>query len=265
MTPPSNFGRPVTRPTWVTAGLLALLCVTGLGWGLESSTVAENMREYGPGIANHPVGVIPSAAVTVPPSWPLDDDGAITCFTCHTAIQLGTEYSGPGLRDFDSEAAQATRREGPVFNRFCAKCHSRGERRSSGSMHWLGFGVAHVLSHRKNHRDDGRTLDSHTRQCLSCHDGASATESTSTTPWSRPRGYLGDHRVNHPVGVRYGSLSRPKDLAPLRPVSLLPRGVALPDGKVGCISCHNLYAGEKYLLTVPIQGSELCLTCHDMR
>lgn len=76
---------------------------------------------------------------------------------------------------------------------------------------------------------------------------------------------MGDKRRNHPIGIRYQDLSRPKDLSPLRPASLLPREVALPDGKVGCVSCHNLYAQKRYLLTVPIKGSELCFTCHDMR
>ncbi len=108
-------------------------------------------------------------------------------------------------------------------------------------------------------------LDSTTRQCLSCHDGATATASKNDTPWTSLLSDFGGSGRNHPVGVTYDSFSRPKDLTPLLPISLLPDEVALPDGKVACVSCHDLYTTEPHLLTVPIYGSELCLTCHEMR
>lgn len=53
--------------------------------------------------------------------------------------------------------------------------------------------------------------------------------------------------------------------AGFRPASLLPREMQLPNGVVSCVSCHNLYGREKDLLSVPIEGSELCFTCHDMK
>jgi predicted CXXCH cytochrome family protein len=129
----------------------------------------------------------------------------------------------------------------------------------------MALGVAHVSSRPADATAVNGSLDRRTRQCLSCHDGVNATESKNVTPSARSGRYSGDTRRNHPVGVRYGSPSRLQNLSPLRPVGLLPRQVALPDGRVGCDSCHNLYAGTRYLLTVPIRGSELCLTCHDMR
>jgi predicted CXXCH cytochrome family protein len=76
---------------------------------------------------------------------------------------------------------------------------------------------------------------------------------------------MGDTRRNHPVGIEYNSSARPKDLSPLRPAGMLPPDVQLPDGRVACISCHDLYAQTPYRLVVTIRGSELCLTCHDMR
>ena len=63
---------------------------------------------------------------------------------------------------------------------------------------------------------------------------------------------------------QYEEVSRPKGLSPLRPSNMLPDAIALPDGKVGCVSCHNLYAQEEKLLAVTIQASELCFACHDV-
>ena len=76
---------------------------------------------------------------------------------------------------------------------------------------------------------------------------------------------VGDRRRNHPIGIRYDDPSRDPTLSPLRPLSQVPDQVNLPDGKVACVSCHDLYARERYLLTVPIHGSELCFACHDMK
>ena len=236
---------------------MAALSLTTVAVALGSSSVGRNTRGCGPGATNHPIRVIPSEAVTIPPDWPLDDNGAIMCLTCHVEIPTDPEGSGPMLRGLGSRAAEPTQ--------FCATCHVRSGQRNAGSMHWLAVGMAHVPSDRATPSGGGGVLDAQTRRCLSCHDGVNATESKNATPYARSRGYSGDKRRNHPVGVQYRDVQRPKDLSPLRPQSLLPQGVALPDGKVSCVSCHNLYAGRRFLLSVPIQGSELCLTCHDMR
>jgi len=129
--------------------------------------------------------VIPSDAVSIPAGWPLDRQGTITCLTCHTEIPA--DRRAPSLRDFDPETAA------PID--FCAKCHHRPVAQTAGSMHWLAVGTAHVIPHQAAELDQRAILDTHTRQC---------------------------------------------------------------------ISCHNLYAHEPYLLTVPIDGSALCFTCHDM-
>jgi len=244
----------------VTIAIVSMLIVprtspTAMGSG--NSFVSRNVRESGPGIANHPVGMIPSAAVTVPSDWPLDSTGAMTCLTCHAEIPAGVGQSGPKLRDFEFATTQ------PI--EFCARCHGQPDSRSGSSVHWLAVGVAHVSTELASVARSGRVLDANTRQCLSCHDGATASQSKNATPWNRARGDTRDTGRNHPVGVTYDDISRSKDLSPLRPAGLLPQEVVLPEGKVACISCHDLYAHERYRLTITIQGSELCLTCHDMR
>ncbi len=211
----------------------------------------------GPGITNHPVGIIPSEVVAIPPDWPLDDRGAVMCITCHTGIPESAPGSEPKLRDFGPQGIEPTE--------FCARCHGQPSRRNAESLHWLAVGVAHVSHDPRTERSGSTPLDARTRACLSCHDGAIASESKNETPWNRSQMDLGDKRRNHPVGIAYNDVSRPKDLSPLRPADLLPPSVELPQGRVTCVSCHNLYSRTQYRLTVPIHGSELCLTCHDMR
>ena len=257
MTPPVTFARPCAGVPTAFAGLIASVLLTPFVVGLGGSPIMDRAWGSGPGVTNHPIRVVPSAAVSVPSGWPLDDNGALTCFTCHTEVSPGGGVFDPKLRDFESQDVPSAG--------FCARCHGQIEQRSAGSVHWLALGTAHLKDDRVAPRAGGGVLDSRTRQCLSCHDGVSALESTNGTPVNGTRAYMSDRRRNHPIGVQYGGVSRPKDLSPLRPAGLLPREVALPDGKVGCVSCHNLYARTEYLLTVPIRGSELCLTCHDMR
>ena len=233
--------------------MVALALAVGSSYADHAPT-SRGTRGLGPGISNHPVRVVPTTAVSIPTGWPLDDRGAITCLTCHVEIPAGMGGSDPRLRRVESQEA--------LPGRFCATCHHQSAPRNDRSVHRLALGVAHVGSGSAN-LITGGPLDSHSLQCLSCHDGASATDSANMTPGTPQRGYLDGEHHNHPVGVRYQRPSRAKDASPLHPASLLPRQVNLPDGKVSCISCHNLYAGSRYLLTVPIQGSRLCLTCHD--
>ena len=257
MSPPGNCARHFGSPLSASAGLATMLIlIPGMPVG-GSSYAAGALPACAPGVTNHPVGVVPSASVAIPAGWPLDDDGTITCLTCHREAPAHSGRSVPRLRGLGSPAAGGVE--------FCARCHGQGEEHNAKSVHWLALGVAHVPGEGAETHAVNGSLDAGTRQCLSCHDGVNATESKNMTPGTSSRGYSGDSRRNHPVGVPYHDQSRPKDLSPLRPASLLPREVTLPDGKVGCTSCHNLYAGTRYLLTVSIQGSELCLTCHDMR
>lgn len=249
----SRFGHSHLAPVFLLVILVHVSTTTGKG----NPAAFTGALAAGPGIANHPVGIIPSDAVAIPSDWPLDDRGAVMCLTCHTEIPESTRDSEPRLRESGPEGIEPTE--------FCARCHGQPLKRKAESLHWLAVGVAHVSQDQRTELSGNTPLDARTRACLSCHDGAIASESKNGTPWNRPQMYLGDKRRNHPVGIAYNDVSRPKDLSPLRPAGLLPPNVELPQGRVTCVSCHNLYSRTRYRLTVPIHGSELCLTCHDMR
>ncbi len=234
---------------------------------LEASTVSmaggrprqidpvEHLR-YGPGIANHPVNVIPTAAVSIPEGWPRSADGSITCLTCHTDLSSLAGGSDPQLRDFNATAGERIQ--------FCAKCHDSDNKRTASAMHWMAVGVAHVKPDDSQFLEQAGRLDAGSRRCMACHDGVTARESAASSPFNRGPASVGDHRRNHPIGVPYPQRFSKKGSGPFRPTSLLPPKVRLPAGQVSCVSCHNLYAAGPGRLTVPIEGSALCFTCHDM-
>lgn len=234
----------------ITAGLPVLLAAVTPNTGDHD---AVNRLRYGPGVANHPVGVVPSSAVSIPADWPLGADGTITCLSCH--------YQLPSLRGTSNPRLRGDAGAGKAGSEFCASCHSVSNDRSAAGMHWTAVRVAHVRPDTHGSDNRGGLLDAESRRCLSCHDGVSAGESTNPTA-SSSRGFE-DMRRNHPVGVTYGDQGRGRTL--LRSAQLLPERVRLPDGKVSCVSCHDLYETERNRLSVSMDKSRLCLTCHDRK
>jgi len=213
-----------------------------------------NLLRNGPGVANHPVNVLPPPGMRIPDGWPLDASGAITCLTCHESIPA----AGGGtvaLRGFGDDMVD------PI--EFCARCHEGGDERSAAGMHWLALDRAHITGDDADGSAIGG-IDAESRRCMECHDGVTAGEFANTTPWNQGAGSTGDHRREHPVGMAYPRSTPAGYSSAFRQAAMLPRRVRLPEGKVSCVSCHDLYSWEESLLTVPIRESALCLTCHDM-
>lgn len=234
-------------------GAMACLPLTTIASWPDSS-VAAGSWNAGPGVVNHPVNVAPSAAVLIPAGWPLSASGTLTCLTCHTSLPRDKDDQ-PKLR-----GEQASRNDA---RQFCTQCH-RGEARSTASgMHWVALDRAHFGGEHETAR--GAERDDGSRRCLSCHDGVSAPDTPYQTGGGAHSGDLGEPGRNHPIGVRYPWGGKRGGDSSLRPASLLPKTVQLPRDNVGCVSCHNLYANSPKLLSVPIEGSALCFTCHDMK
>ena len=124
--------------------------------------------------------------------------------------------------------------------------------------------AAHIGVEKGLRTGRGGSLDRQTKLCLGCHDGVSARESGNTTPWNRGHSYTGDPRRSHPIGVAYPGVASRASASRFNPAGFLPERMRLPNGNVGCVSCHDLYGREEHLLTVPIKGSALCFTCHDL-
>ncbi|MHC4698865.1 MAG: cytochrome c3 family protein [Planctomycetota bacterium] len=249
----------------ITPRALRALAAVSVGAGLSAIAVAgpgnarrdlaERLR-YGPGVANHPVHVRPSGAINIPQGWPVEADGSITCLTCHTRLPALEGSTDPHLRDcadsqFDRE-------------QFCRRCHVGGDELGGRKMHWQATRFAHLKAADSTSTGLPGRLDAQSQQCLGCHDGVTARESRNTLG-SSIVGADWDDRRSHPIGVPYMDAGRGHGEGAYTPASMLPRQVRLPGGRVSCVSCHDLYARDRYLLTIPIEGSELCLTCHDMK
>ena len=148
---------------------------TALGGIMPSAGAGQSARndlaDLGPGVTNHPMGVVPSTDITVPRDWPLSADGSITCLTCHESLPDSQRQTGLPLRKLNG-----ARVEGIAF---CAGCHDQTKSRSGTAMHWRVPRKAHT----KLDSSDGPAglFDAESRQCLSCHDGINATDSSTST------------------------------------------------------------------------------------
>lgn len=118
---------------------------------------------------------------------------------------------------------------------------------------------------------DGRTGTPGTSSllCLSCHDGSVAidafgAEAMTTGSMLGSRGRIGAHGElgsDHPVGVRYPDHDRGYHA---RAQVEADGSVRLPEGRVECVSCHDVHrpgVADK-LLVKSNDRSALCLTCH---
>lgn len=104
-------------------------------------------------------------------------------------------------------------------------------------------------------------LDVTSRRCLACHDGAVAP--ASDVDFESAPGIGGPLR-SHPIGVPYPTRRRRFSDNQYVPRERLDARIILPEGKLGCLSCHSFYGGEEKLLVMSNRGSRLCFACHEI-
>lgn len=116
---------------------------------------------------------------------------------------------------------------------------------------------------------------SNSRMCLSCHDGTTAVDAYGGNGGS----YMAPESVvvgtdlsnDHPVGIRYshqtgGSCRNQCHNFEYSPTPGPWKEVKFYDGRVECSSCHDVHnnvAKDVKLLRKTMQGSALCLNCHE--
>lgn len=89
-------------------------------------------------------------------------------------------------------------------------------------------------------------------QCLACHSGASSTRPVSIC--------LTDHCIyknEHPVLRCYPTSGKELEFATVAEIK--QAGCVLQDGKITCLSCHNLTRPIPRLIR---NGDQLCYICH---
>ncbi len=185
---------------------------------------------------SHPSGVSPQGPV--PEDYPLDWKGDITCSTCHN-VHTG----GPGL-------LRGARRGADL----CMACH---EASFFATMADGGTSVRRSGHLSATTRQFAQRLDPYSRQCLECHGEYDIGESVAIDQQGLLR--HGSGGVSHPIGIEYAYAAR-KGL--YRDAGQLGEHILLPDGKLGCVSCHRGYAKEHGALVSSERGRGLCMECH---
>lgn len=186
---------------------------------------------------SHPSGFTP--ARKLPATYPLDWKGDMTCSSCHNIHQ-----GRAGLLRGEKHGQE-----------LCLTCHSNhffAQMADKGiSLQRLGH-----LSARLTELE--RDIDPYSVQCLGCHINSGDAPNVNIDR----RGVLRHSGgVNHPIGSNY---ERARRSGGYRPFSQLQNTIKLPQGKVGCVSCHVGYSKRHGALVMSNQRSALCLECHDL-
>lgn len=103
-------------------------------------------------------------------------------------------------------------------------------------------------------------VDSFSFNCLSCHDGTNSPGHDIEFKNSGVGDYSGKSRRSHPIGMHYGSASYVNNQ--LQRLENLNPNMILIDGRVGCLTCHNPFNSQSPHLTVTMDRSSLCFSCH---
>jgi hypothetical protein len=96
--------------------------------------------------------------------------------------------------------------------------------------------------------------DAPAAECIVCHDGFTATYITMCVDGCNVRN-------THPVLRDYPPSGKERDYTPLETISA--QGVVLEDGKITCVSCHELRNNSRCHLRFDNYGSGLCFSCHN--
>ncbi|VAX07299.1 hypothetical protein MNBD_GAMMA25-2615 [hydrothermal vent metagenome] len=188
---------------------------------------------------SHATGFTPNRVL--PAEYPVDWKGDVTCSTCHDI------HSGkPGLLRGDKRGRE-----------LCMSCHDSA---FFAAMPDAGASIISNGHLNASTIKEPLGLDAFTIQCLGCHssnaDGGPPVDID-------PRGLVrhAGGAVNHPVGASYAKASR---YGGYRSPTQLSKKIMLPEGRIGCISCHQGYTQEHGKLVMSNQASRLCFECHDL-
>lgn len=106
-----------------------------------------------------------------------------------------------------------------------------------------------------------RILDPISMECITCHDGtvARAVYYKVKTPAEAAVGSSLTVGGSHPVGMDYTKYVNNRSYVAYYS---LPQNMVLMDGKVACISCHDMLNKTPAYLAVDLNSSNLCFSCH---
>jgi len=124
-----------------------------------------------------------------------------------------------------------------------------------GVFLFLLFVCSPVLLHAERIEHHGVTVEAEAdaRDCISCHDGSLGHNVSFCTVQC-------GFKTSHSILKEYPPRGKERLFAPVAAVKA--KGIKFIDGKVTCISCHNLKNPNEHHLVMDNSGSRLCLACH---
>lgn len=190
---------------------------------------------------SHPSGIRPTLAI--PPAYPLDWKGDMTCSTCHNV-----HGNTPGLMRGSARGRN-----------LCLSCHDKGFFDKMADQ-GLSMNSSGHMSPATAKIDVGSLdIDPFTVQCMICH--GDYTDKFGTTIDSKQILRHGSQSLSHPIGRRYSeSLHKGR----YKPESAVNQKLLLPDGRLSCVTCHRGYAKMHGKLRVTNHRSAICLECHNL-
>jgi len=207
---------------------------------------------------NHPVGIKPKGVI--PANMPLDSHSRITCLTCHDSSEPAYDLS-----DTDSSRKRLLHR--PTDIQFCSTCHMKMGGSALEQVHWRFSTRAHLgsinpqtaLSDSSERFVGG--IDTESRTCLSCHEDITVTMPADNET-VRQKKARWKNMSDHPIGMDYQYTAMRKFGSYNFPLTGDQR-IRLFNGRLGCGSCHSLYARMENNLVVRNERSALCRKCHN--
>lgn len=108
--------------------------------------------------------------------------------------------------------------------------------------------------------DGNRILDAISMECVACHDGTLAGSVHYRVNGPNYTAFnIKAVTGSHPVGMDYTKYASNKSYAPFYE---LPKNIVLMDGRVGCLSCHDMLGKNMAYLSTDLNNSNLCFACH---
>lgn len=187
---------------------------------------------------SHPSGVIPTNPINLP--FAVDWKSELTCSSCHFV---------------HAEIGKMNRSDKSAKN-YCLECHNDEffEKMSDKGISLIGFGHLDASP-----EDDFTLIDRFSFQCLTCHSKLEGVLNIAYT-----NGGIMQHGGgggSHPIGKVYKEAATYGGYKSFETVNPL---IELPDGKIGCTSCHEGYSQYHGKLVIEMVGSQLCMECHDL-
>ncbi len=218
--------------------------------------------------SRHKTGEKPSDKITVPEGYPLDSNGNIQCYTCHSAhgVEGGTDM-----------ATAIFLREPNINSSMCRKCHRGKDKGPDEGSHPVDVEFPDFPE--KILQAGGKAGSNNTVICESCHTPHGSTAEHFLVVPNEGEGSLTHSMLCetcHTVSPDINSENVLRRFS--HPVAVkLPEEAELPvkwdngekpylgkGNTVNCRTCHSPHNGTRrnHLLTTRKKGDELCLTCH---